>query len=364
MQRPNLDSVAATSSSRGRWDAPQTAATDVDKAASPPAVALVRAGRSAAGPPRTSRPARGRGRRAWAIRRQLTPYVFLSPFLALFVLFLFVPLLYALKLSLYADRLIGGEVFVGLDNFRRAVHDPALWSGIRRMALFGAIQIPVMLGLALVLALVLDAGTVRLRRLFRLGFFLPYAVPSVVAALMWGYLYGGTFGPFAQLADYLGVTAPGFLTPRWMLASIANIVTWEYVGYNMIILYAALQAVPRELYEAAAMDGASGRQIARHVKVPLIAPALVLTTVFSIIGTLQLFNEPQIMTSVAPEVIGSSYTPNLYAYSLAFRNQQFNYSAAISFVLGAVVFAGSYLFMWLVSRRSREAGPLPRRRPS
>jgi multiple sugar transport system permease protein len=181
---------------------------------------------------------------------------------------------------------------------------------------------------------------------------------------MWGYLYGGTFGPFAQLADYLGATAPGFLTPRWMLASIANIVTWEYVGYNMIIMYAALQAVPRELYEAAAIDGASGRQIARHVKVPLIAPALVLTTVFSIIGTLQLFNEPQIMTSIAPEVIGSSYTPNLYAYSLAFRNQQFNYSAAISFVLGAVVFIGSYLFMWAVSRRAGEAGPLGRRRRS
>lgn len=289
----------------------------------------------------------------WRVRRRLTPYVFLGPFVILFVLFLFVPLLYALRLSLYADRLVGGEVFVGLDNFRRAIDDPSLWEGVRRMLLFGAFQIPVMLGLALAFALVLDAGTVWFRRLFRLGFFLPYAVPSVVAALMWGYLYGGTFGPFAQLAEYVDVDAPGFLTADWMLGSIANIVTWEYVGYNMIIMYAALQAVPRELYEAAAIDGASGRQIARYVKIPLIAPALVLTTVFSIIGTLQLFNEPQIMTRVAPEVIGSDYTPNLYAYSLAFRNQEFNYSAAVSFVLGAVVFVGSYIFMFAVSRRRR-----------
>jgi multiple sugar transport system permease protein len=308
------------------------------------APATVRLGRPA--PP-------ARVSRLWALRRRLTPYLFLSPFLVLFVFFLFVPLLYALGLSLFADRLVGGQVFVGVDNFSRAVRDPSFWDGAKRMLVFGAFQIPLMLGLALFFALVLDAGTVWLRRLFRLGFFLPYAVPSVVAVLMWGYLYGGTFGPFAQLADHFGLSAPGFLTPRWMLASVANVVTWEYTGYNMIIMYAALQAVPRELYEAAAIDGASGWQVARWVKIPLIAPALVLTTVFSIIGTLQLFNEPQVMSKVAPEVISSNYTPNLYAYYLSFRNQEFNYAAAISFLLGAVTFAGSYLFMFVATRRRR-----------
>ncbi len=272
---------------------------------------------------RSPAPAHRRGPRLGALRGRLTPYLFLSPFLVLFVFFLFVPLLYALGLSLFADRLVGGQVFVGLDNFRRAVHDPSFWNGAKRMLVFGAFQVPLMLGLALTFALVLDAGTTWLRRLFRLAFFLPYAVPSVVAVLM------------------------------WMLASVANVVTWEYTGYNMIIMYAALQAVPRELYEAAAIDGASGWQIARRVKIPLIAPALVLTTVFSIIGTLQLFNEPQVMSKVAPEVIGSDYTPNLYAFSLSFRNQQFNYAAAISFLLGAVTFVGSYLFMLLATRRRR-----------
>ncbi len=285
--------------------------------------------------------------------QRVAPYLFIAPFLVVFVAFLFVPLVYALRLSLYADRLVGGEVFVGLDNFTRAARDPAFWSGVRRMALFGLFQIPIMLGLALAFALLLDAGVVYLGRLFRLVVFLPYAVPSVVAALMWGFLYGGTFGPFAQLAGKLDVPAPRFLSTDWMLASIANVVTWEYVGYNMIILLAALQAVPRELHEAAAIDGASGWQIARRIKVPMIAPALVLTTVFSIIGTLQLFNEPQIMTTIAPEVVGSSYTPNLYAYSLAFPFRQVNYSAAISFVLGAVVFVGSYLFIFATNRRRR-----------
>jgi len=280
------------------------------------------------------------------------PYLFLSPFLILFALFLVLPLLYAFSISIFEERLVGGSVFVGADNYLRAVGDGAFWAGVRRMVLFGVFQIPVMLGLALLFALVLDSGMVWFRNAFRLAFFLPYAVPSVVAALIWGYLYGPTFGPFTQVAGYLDVPPPPFLSESWMLASIANVVTWEFVGYNMIIMYAALQAIPAELRDAGAVDGARGWQIALYIKIPLIVPALLLTCVFSIIGTLQLFNEPSIMEPLAPGVIVDSYTPNLYAYRLAFTNQEYNYSAAISFVLGAVVVVGSYVFM-LVTNRGR-----------
>jgi multiple sugar transport system permease protein len=188
--------------------------------------------------------------------------------------------------------------------------------------------------------------------MFRLVFFVPFAVPTVVAALMWGYLYGPSFGPFADVAHDLGFGAPGFLTAGGMLPSLGNIVTWEWTGYNMIILYAALKAIPPELTEAAAVDGATPLQTARLIRIPLIGPALVLTIVFSIIGTLQLFNEPRIMNDIAPDVIGTHYTPNLYAYNLAFTGQEFNYAAAVSFVLGAVVFVGSYTFI-LATRRRR-----------
>jgi multiple sugar transport system permease protein len=181
--------------------------------------------------------------------------------------------------------------------------------------------------------------------MFRLAFFVPYAVPSVVATLIWGYLYGHSFGPFAQIANALHVSPPDFLSSRWMLASLANVVTWEFTGYNMIILYSALQAVPKDLSEAAAMDGASNWQTAWFVKVPSIRSALLLTVIFSIIGTLQLFNEPQLLKAASPSVIGDHYTPNLYAYALAFTDQQYNYSAAISFVLGALIAVISYAFM-------------------
>src|SRR5437879_2017631 len=284
-------------------------------------------------------------------QRVVLPYLFLTPFLILFLLFFILPLGYALGISLFADRLVGGTVFVGSQNYLQAFQDSSFWEGVRRMLLFMVVQVPVMLCLALTFALLLDSGVTKLRTLFRLGFFLPYAIPSVVSALLWGYLYSPYFGPFAQIASSLHLPAPGFLTDSGMLASIGNIVTWQWTGYNMIIMYAALQAIPPELYEAALVDGATGWKVARYIKIPLIAPALVLTCVFSIIGSLQLFNEPQIMKTIAPTVIQDHYTPNLYAYTLAFTNLQYNYSAAISFTLGAIVFVCSYVFMLATNRR-------------
>src|SRR6266567_5011970 len=204
------------------------------------------------------------------------PYIMLLPFLLLFCLFFILPLGYALGISLFADRLVGGTVFVGGQNYLQAFQDGSFWEGVRRMLLFMVVQVPVMLCLALLFALILDSGVTKPRTLFRLGFFLPYAIPSVVAALLWGYLYSPSFGPFAQLASSLHLPAPGFLTESGMLASIGNIVTWQWTGYNMIIMYAALQAIPPELYEAALVDGATGWKVARYIKIPLIAPVLML----------------------------------------------------------------------------------------
>ncbi|KUM73983.1 MULTISPECIES: sugar ABC transporter permease [Streptomyces] len=271
--------------------------------------------------------------------------------MVLFLLLFLAPLGYAAYLSLYQSRLIGGTVFVGLDNYIQAVTDPLLIHGVIRVALFFLIQVPLMLLLALVFALALDSGLLRLAKVIRLGIFVPYAVPSVVAALMWGYLYGPDFGPFAQLSRDLSLPVPQFLSDGWMLGSLANIVTWEFVGYNMIILYAALRTIPTELYEAAAMDGAGAWRIAWSIKLPALRPALLLTLLFSVIGSFQLFNEPNLLMKVAPDVISSSYTANLYAYSLAFTGQQVNYAATVSFLLGLVIVIVSYGVLLTANRR-------------
>ena len=285
-------------------------------------------------------------------KQAVAGYLFVAPFMLVFVAMLVLPLAYAAYLSLFQERLIGGSTFVGLDNYTRAFTDSELLTGVWRVARFFVIQVPLMLILALFFALVLDSGRLRSPRLFRLSFFVPYAIPSVVAALMWGYFYGKDFGPIGQVATNLGFDAPNLLSGGAMLGSLSNIVTWEFTGYNMIILYAALRSVPGDLYEAAAVDGAGALRTAWSVKIPAIRPAILLTVIFSVIGSFQLFNEPKLLQQQAPNVITSSYTPNLDAYSLAFISQEVNYAAAVSFLLGLVIVAASYGVLLVTNRRN------------
>src|SRR4051812_41317579 len=276
-------------------------------------------------------------------------FLFTVPFMVLFLGLFIAPLVYALYLSLFREQLIGGNTFVGLNNYIDAFSDKSFGRGIGRVALFMIVQAPGMLILALVFALVLDSGGVWCPKLFRVGMFVPYAIPTVIAALMWGFLYGREFGPLADISGSVGLGTPNFLGRGAMLFSIANVATWTYTGYNMIILYAALRAIPAELYEDASMDGASPVKTALHIKLPLLRPALLLCIIFSIIGCFQLFAEPNIFFSLAPGVIGKDYTPNLYIYNLAFADQRLNYAAALSFLLGVVVFAVSFVFMRLTN---------------
>ncbi|MCC5947356.1 MAG: sugar ABC transporter permease [Nitriliruptoraceae bacterium] len=293
-------------------------------------------------------------RRRWRLHSQRTaPFLFIAPFMVAYLLFFFAPLVYALNISLYRQRLIGGDTFVGLENYARVFRDATFYTGLARITVYGLLYLAVMLVIALTAALLLDSGTVRFKRFFRLSMFLPYAVPSAVAALMWGYIYSRNFGPIADVARLAGFDAPNLLSSRAMIPSLVNIGVWTWVGYNMIIFYTALQAVPHEVNEAADVDGATRLQIAWHIKLPLIRPAIILSVFFSIIGALQLFNEPQVLSAIAPQVIDPAYTPNLYAYSLAFVNQDFPYSAAVSFVLGAAAFISSYVFMAVTQKRNQ-----------
>ena len=278
-------------------------------------------------------------------RQAATGWLFVLPFAVLLVAFLLLPMAYAFKISLYRSTLIEGEVFAWFDNYQQAIDDPLVREGVVRVLVFGLIQTPVMIGLALVAALLIDAATSRFSRVFRLAAFVPYAVPVVIGTLMWGFLYSKSIGPLAW-------TGIDFVGSDTVLASLGNIVTWQWAGYNMIVLYAALQGVPKEVYESAKIDGAGQVQIALRIKTPMISSALVLATLFTIMGTLQFFTEPLILQPLNPGAITQHYTPNVYAYNQAFSFQQYNYSAAISFLLGAVVFVGSYIFLFATRKRS------------
>jgi len=300
--------------------------------------------------PAATRPRIGRARR----KQYVAAYLLVAPFLLVFLAMLVAPLVFSGYLSFLQTKLIGGETFVWFDNYLRAATDPAFLGGLGRMALFLVIQVPIMLGIALFFALALDSGRARTSKALRLIFFVPYAVPAVVGTLMWGYLYGNQFGPIAQAFQALGLPSPNLLGEQNILGSMMNIVTWAFIGYNMIIMYSALRSIPSELYEAAEIDGASQWRIAWSIKIPAIRPAIMLTVIFSIIGIFQLFNEPSLLKTVAPNVIGSAFTPNFYAYNLAFVNQEINYAAAIAFALGIVIMIVSYVVQLSTQRKAKD----------
>ncbi|MFD0319173.1 carbohydrate ABC transporter permease [Streptomyces flavalbus] len=289
-------------------------------------------------------------------RRLLAPYGFLLPFLIPFVLFTLVPVGYAFWQSLHRTERTGGtfgrthSVFAGFEQYADVVQEPFFAESLLRVGLFALVQIPVMLLLALVLALLLDSAVARLKRFFRLVYFVPYGIPGVVAALMWAFLYDPRLSPLVDLLRSAGADVDP-LGPDLVLWSIGNVVTWTYTGYNMLILYSALQALPTDVHEAARVDGAGGWTIAWRVKVPLIRPALVLTGVFSVIGTFQLFTEPQVFRSISTSVT-STYTPNVAAYSLT-AGDHYSEAAALSVLLATVTFALSFAFLRLTTRRRR-----------
>lgn len=292
-----------------------------------------------------------RRRRRRVTKQSRVGWAFVAPFAIVFVALLVLPLFYALYLSLFQTRLIGGTSFVLFDNYIKAFTDENFLDGIWFVIVFSAVLIPLQMVVSLGVALILDAVVTRFARFSRLMIFLPYAIPAVIGALMWGFLYSKSFGPMAEIFGVFGMAGPDFLSRELIFFGLLNIVTWQWAGYYMIIIYAALQGIDPTLYEAARIDGASGWQINLRIKIPLIAPALVLILVFALIGTLQFFNEPQILRYLASGAIPSDLTPNMYAYQQAFALANYNYGSAISFALGAVVFVCVYLFMFITRKR-------------
>lgn len=284
-------------------------------------------------------------------RRARVGWVFIAPFAVVFVAFLLAPLTYALYLSLFTKGLATGTKFSGLENYVRVFNDPSFLKGVWFVLRFSLVLIPVQMAVSLAAALVLDSLTTRLARFSRLMIFLPYAIPAVIGALMWGFLYSPTFGPLQQIASLVHAQAPFLLSQDNVFYGLLNAVTWQWAGYYMIIIYAALQGIDPTLYEAARIDGANVWQIALRIKVPMVASAMVLILVFALIGTLQFFSEPQILSPIANGSITPDFTPNIYAYNLAFTYAQFNYASAISFALGIVVFIAVYIFMFATRKR-------------
>ncbi len=289
---------------------------------------------------------------------RLAPYAFVAPAVALFAALLLVPIGYTIYLSFEKSQVSGlglgagarRQVFAGLSNYASGLADPAFAASLLRVLVYSVILVPAMLGLALLFALLLDARRVRFQRFARLSIFLPYAVPTVIASLLWGFLYLPTVSPFPAILARLGLSMPNLFATHTTLLSVANIGVWGGTGFNMVVMYTALRAVPAELYEAARIDGASQVQIALRIKIPMIAPALVLTGIFSIIATLQVFNEPQTLAPLT-NTISPDWMPLMKVYDLAFNDNNSYGAAALSMMIAAAMFVLSYGLLRVSNKR-------------
>jgi multiple sugar transport system permease protein len=292
-------------------------------------------------------------RRAWAAGRSpATGWAFLSPWIVAFGLFGLFPFVFSLAASFtdYSPIRAGGARFVGLGNYTRALSDPAFWSALGNTAFFVVGTIPFTTALALALALAVQPAF-RGRTLFRVGFFVPSVVSIVVLSLVFKGLYASN-GALDGLLRAFGLTPPAWLLdPRTALPAIMAMDVWSASGYYMIIFLAGLEAIPRELYDAARLEGASRRAQFLHVTLPLLRPTLLFVLVVNTVRSLQIFAEVFVMTRGGP--LHSTTTVVYYLYEEAFYRFNLGYASAVAYLLFLITLA----LAWVQMKTVRPAGP-------
>lgn len=290
-------------------------------------------------------------RRPGRLERRTSRYgwLFAAPAVALFGFFFAYPLLASLLQSLQVtDR--GVTRFGGLENYAKLAGDDLVWLSLLNAGILLVVQVPLMIGLALLLAVVLNESWLRFRTTFRLIHFLPAVTTLVAYSLVFRVMLQADGGVINQLIGVVGIPPIDWLNnPFWARVALIASITWRWTGYNMVLLLAGLQGIPREQYESAAMDGAGGWRTFRHVVVPQLRPVLIFTSITSTIGALQLFDENFILTGGGPS--NATLTPVLYLYRVGFRQFDFGYASAIAWLLVLVIGIFSIVQYWLMREK-------------
>jgi len=282
-------------------------------------------------------------------RLRLAPYLFLAPFLAAFAVFWVWPIAYSFFLSFVNTRVRPWRFDPGF-NWGRLINDSAFWDAFGNTMLILAVQVPLMLALAVALAMAFDSDLLRLKGFYRFAFFAPLVLGAVPYSAVFRLIFNADFG----VLNY-GLATLGLPTVRWLFESTPALVTimialtWRWTGYNAIILLSGLQSIPRALYEAARIDGASAWQQFWNITLPLLRPVLLFTFVLSTIGTLQLFTEPWLITNTGPG--GATETLVTYLYKQGFRSFNFGYASAIAYAVAITAALFSILQIRLVGGR-------------
>ena len=276
-----------------------------------------------------------------------------APALAVIGVFFAVPVIIGLALSLtdfdlYALADLSTLRFVGLDNYVKLLHTPLFWQALLNTLYFVLVGVPVSLGLSLGAALLLNARVTRWHGLFRTAMFAPVVTTVVAVAVIWRYLLHTRYGLINQGLAAIGIDAVDWLgDPHWSMPAIILFAAWKNFGYNMVILLAALQAIPRELYESARVDGAGSLRQFTDLTFPMLTPTLVMVGIMTLAGYFQLFAEPSVMTQGGP--LRSTLSVLYFMYEEGFRWWNLGYASAVAFLLFLVIFAVSAL-LWRFDR--------------
>lgn len=288
---------------------------------------------------RRARPSSGRS-------TPLAGWLFVSPALLLFLLFILGPFVAAMALSLYSYDLLTPAEFVGLENFRRLASDDLLLKALANTFIFAFASVVTHLVGGLLLALAVNRGLNKVLSYFvRTAIFFPFLISWAAVALLWKYVLDPTFGILSYYLGMIGITAPGWFTdPAWALPSIIGIDFWHTIGYTFLIMLAGLQTVPNEMTEAARVDGASSVQRFFHVTLPLMTPTMFFASVITFIGAFQIFDPVQIITGGGPN--DATITAVMYLYQTGFQAFQIGYASAIALVVFAVIMLVTILQFW------------------
>jgi len=267
------------------------------------------------------------------IWKRYSGWLFVVPFLLLFTAFLLLPMVYGLVLSLLRWEMLSPAParFIGWDNYAEALGSERFWQAAWATLRYSIMAVPITIGLALAIALGVNAVRGRRQAVYRAAFFIPGLLSISVAGLLWTWFYNGEFGLFNAYLARIGLKIPWLTDADWAMKSIVLMSLWWCVGGPSIILLAGLQHIPRALYEAAAIDGAGPVRRFRHITIPQLRPVLLFVSIMSIIGSLQVFGQTYIITRGGPE--SSTRVLVQFIYETAFQHYRMGYGSAMCWLL-------------------------------
>jgi cellobiose transport system permease protein len=302
-------------------------------------------------------------RRGWRTRLsrldlKVSPYIYISPFYLLFMVFGLFPLGYTFWVSLHRWEIIGDHEFVGLRNYTRLLPDDQFWNAVvNTLGMFVIATVPQLL-LALLLANALNRR-LRFQTLFRMGVLLPLVTSVAAVAIVFTQLYGRDYGMANWILHFFGIHKIDWQANRWASwVAVSTMVDWRWTGYNSLIFLAGMQAIPRDLYEAAAIDGASRRQQFWRITVPMLRPTIIFVSITSTIGGLQLFTEPLLFNFgyMQGGSLRQSQTVQMYMFENAFNRFQYGYGSAVAWMLFLMILLFSVVNFLLIRRFARGGG--------